>query len=52
MKRHCCDDDAGCYAPDCDYDEDCDCTCGCVRCDNAPESDEAPEIRGASQEKP
>lgn len=33
MKKHCCDDDSGCLAPDGEYNsEDVDCGCRCDLC--------------------
>lgn len=38
MKLHCCDDEKGCQAYDCDQ-EDCeDCSCNCTRCQNGVEA--------------
>jgi hypothetical protein len=39
MKRHCCDDDRGCTAFDCDDEEAYSCECGCIRCQNAMTED-------------
>lgn len=43
-KRHCCDEERGCYALDCDSEE-AECTCGCLRCDNAPESNSTEGVK-------
>lgn len=35
-KRHCCSEERGCAAPDCDYEGSCDCSCDCSRCGSPP----------------
>lgn len=51
MKNHCCDDDAGCFAPDSDYNyEDVDCDCDCSRCSASADNRESLDESSAGAE--